>query len=78
MRFGHATARASRRDAAASSLGSPLGVSARHTNAAARDVGERGRVWQLRDDGQPGCLADANLEDGCRTGTESSGFSFRY
>ena len=37
---------------------SPLGESARHTNAAARDVGERGRVWELRDDGQPSWLAD--------------------
>ena len=40
------------------SLGSPLDGRARHTNAAARDVGERGRVWKLRDDGQPGWLAD--------------------
>ena len=40
------------------SLGKPLGESARHTNAAARDVGERGRVWELRDDGQPSWLAD--------------------
>ncbi len=34
------------------SLGSPLGERARHTNAAARDIGERGpRVWELRHDG---------------------------
>ena len=32
------------------SLEMPMGGSARHTNAAARDVDEHGRVWELRDD----------------------------
>jgi len=34
------------------------GEGARQTGAAARDVGERGRFWEQRDDGQQSWLAD--------------------